>query len=258
MRYVEIMYQPGVKRIAICFSGQPRTWKKCVDTWHNILYHHDRTSHIDVFCHLWDFNTISNATEHADKSSELIPQQELDELITYLKPKKFMIESERTFLPMNLNQAITESSWLSQFYSTNRAATLKKQYEIENDFMYDVVVRSRYDSFYESKISDVYSLIKPNTMHGFHFGWESSTNRGRMGDICWIADSATHDLIADYYLNLGNIDKKWFNELVAEQVFFHYIKKNNINIQAYPWMIKLMRPSQKFSHSKSKDGYETW
>jgi hypothetical protein len=253
------MYQPGVKRIAVCFSGQPRTWKKCTNTWNSILQHHGQATQIDVFCHLWDFNTVSNATEFKGNQSVKVPQEEIDELITFLKPKKVLIESEKTLEPMDPTQAITVPSWLSQFYGINRASRLKKEFEVENDLMYDLVVRARYDTVYQSQVSEIYPFIKPNTMHGFHFGWDTATKRGRMGDICWVADSITYDLIADYFLNLGKIDKKWFGEhVVPEQVFYHYIKKNNIDILCHPWMIQLMRFSQELSYTKTKDGYETW
>lgn len=253
------MYRNGVKRIAVCFSGQPRTWRKCIDTWHNILLQNGRRDHVDVFCHLWNFNTVSNAAGVNNSVSEPVSQEEISELIKFLNPKKILIESEKSFTAQTDTQVISVPSWLSQFYGIMRSARLKKEFEIDNDLMYDVVVRARYDAVYETRISDSYQTVTPNTMHGFHFGWHESSNRGRMGDISWFSDSMTYDIISDYYLNLSLIDKKWFGpDWTPEQVFFHYIKKNNINIESNHWSIKLMRPSQELSFTKSKDGYETW
>lgn len=252
------MFQSGRKRFAICFSGQPRTWRRCIDTWHNVILHNSSDIDVDVFCHVWNFNTISSATGEINPEPEIVSQDEINELLRFLKPKKVLVETEKTFTPHNPSQALIVPSWLSQYYGIMRAARLKKEYEIENDFMYHSVVRARYDAVYESQISGSYLETRPNTMHGFHFGWDQTTNRGRMGDICWIADSATYDIISDYYLNLEFIDQKWFNDPPPEQVFFHYLKKNNINIESNRWTIKLMRPSQDHSFSKNKDGYETW
>ena len=53
------------KRIAICFSGQLRTWRQCVRSWNNILMYDDNRDNVDVFCHIWDFNTVPNSVEYA-------------------------------------------------------------------------------------------------------------------------------------------------------------------------------------------------
>lgn len=278
MGFAEIMLQRGRKRIAICFSGQLRTWRSCIDSWHNILLHNGRDDNIDIFCHLWDYNTLPNCVD-IKQEIQIIDKSEINELLDKLKPKKFLIESKKEFLPHHPDQAMTYSPFLSQFYGIMQAARLKKEYEIENDLMYDAVVRCRYDALYLNRLSDIYSSIDPGYMHGFHIGWDYLTNRGRIGDICWIADSQTYDIIADYYINNRYIDKKWFTtiksskiyqeelkivgeetaQVVPEYVFFHYIKKNKIPIKNYNnWNIKLFRYSKDLSVSENKDGFETW
>lgn len=262
MEFAEIMLPHGRRRIAICFSGQLRTWRSCADSWHNILLHNGRDDNIDVFCHLWDYNTQPNAVDPSQTSVK-IENEEIRELLEVLKPKNYLIEQQKEFKPYKPNQAITTPSFLSQFYGIMKVARLKKEYEIKNDLMYDVVVRARYDSLYLTRLSDMYNSVEPNIMHGFHIGWDYLTNRGRMGDICWMADSQTYDIIADYYINNGNIEKKWFtgfdgNSVTPEWVFFHYLKKNKIELKSYPWEIKLFRYSKDQSFSKDKNGFETW
>jgi len=252
----------GNKRIAICFSGQLRTWRKCINTWDNILKHNGSNDNIDVFCQIWDFNTIPNSVgprgDQTQRDNIIVSKDEIAELIDILKPKKILIESNKDLKPMSEDQAITYSPFLSQFYSIMRASRLKKEYEIENNIMYDVVVRARYDSYYISNISDFYKNVSPRTMHGFHFGWNELKKVGRMGDICWFSDSMTYDVIADYYLNLKYIKKTWFRDVVPESVFFHYLKKSNIIIDNNHWDIKLFRDSKHKSHSKREGGYEIW
>jgi hypothetical protein len=151
---------------------------------------------------------------------------------------------------------------MSQYYGIMRAGQLKKQYEIENDMMYDVVVRARYDAVYLTNISEQYRSVLPETMHGFHLGWDLNNHRGRMGDICWISDSMTYNIISDFYLNLGTIDEKWFKtngDIVIEWVFFHYLKKNKIKLENNNWHIKLFRSSEDHVLIKdNKDGFELW
>jgi hypothetical protein len=262
LQSVATTWNPGVNRIAICFSGQLRTWRKCIPTWIHMLEHEGSRDNIDIFCHFWDFNSVPNSVPDHPKTSIKVDENEIYELLDFLKPKKFLIESERDFPPFSKSQAITHGPFISQFYGIMRAANLKRQYEIENQIMYKGVVRARYDAFYTHNMTDFYRNIHQGTIHGFHMGWNGENFRGRMGDIFWIADSDTYDLIADYYLNLGYIDRKWFtdNETDAtpEWVFFHYLKKNNIRIQNNHWDIKLMRENAELSFAKKEGGFEVW
>ena len=257
MEYAEIMSVTGKNRIAICFSGQPRTWRRCCQTWLQYL----NLDQADIFCHLWDFNTRPNSVAR-DQTPEPVAEAELDELVSILRPKALLVESYKTIRPLKENQALSYPPFLSQFYGILRAARLKKQYEIANQWQYDIVARARYDAYYNEPLINANITVEDNTMHGFHFGWNSQTNRGRIGDIFWMSDSQTYDIIADYYLNLPTVEQKFFlnpNEtLTPEFVFFHYIKKNNIKIQINHWDIKLFRENQENAFSKDKNGYEIW
>jgi len=251
---------PNVK-VALCFSGQPRTWRSCKDTWENIgLYH----KNIDVFCHIWDHNTVPNDTTNI-KVNTPVNAEEIQELLDFLKPKAHIIDSEKQFTPYDPNQAITHPPYLSQYYGVLKAARLKKQYEIVNDFKYDIVVRVRFDSYFPEVIVHDYNQIKKDTLHGFMFNWDVGMARGRVSDIFWFARSEIYDMVADYYLNVSKIDKKWFQQpstidfnYYPETVFFHYIKKYNLNINPHNWNVKLYRESIEQSIAKKEGGYEIW
>ena len=51
-------------KIAVCLSGQPRTWRQCYDTW-NFLFKdlkknenlRETDIEVDYFVHTWDFNS---------------------------------------------------------------------------------------------------------------------------------------------------------------------------------------------------------
>ena len=52
-------------KVAICISGQLRSWEDCYETWiklvNNIKTHPnfiDKDIEFDYFFHIWDFNTI--------------------------------------------------------------------------------------------------------------------------------------------------------------------------------------------------------
>jgi hypothetical protein len=211
---------------------------------------------------MWDFNTDPNSSPSKTSQSVKVDPKEIEELLAILQPKKFVIESERDFNIGSSTQAIQYKPFMSQYYGIMRAGQLKKDYEIENNIMYDVVARARYDAVYLTNVSDQYKSVLSGTMHGFHFGWSVDNNRGRIGDIFWFCDSMTYNIISDFYLNLGTIDVKWFKtngDLIIEWVFFHYIKKNKIEIENNNWNIKLFRSSEDHVLIKDeKNGFELW
>lgn len=263
LQYVATLFNPGVNKVAVCFSGQLRTWRKCKETWIHILEHGGKRDNVDVFCHIWDYNTVPNSVPGADKSPRLVDSAEIQEVLDILKPKKFLVESYREFPPFSKTQAITHGPFISQFYGIMRCANLKRQFEIDNNIQYKAVVRARFDAFYTHNMTEFYRNVHAMTMHGFHMGWSPTEFKGRMGDIFWIADSETYDLIADYYINLGYIDKKWFESpdhtgFTPEFVFYHYLKKNNIRLQNNHWDVKLYRESANLSFSKQGGGFEIW
>ena len=68
-------------RIALCFSGQLRTWRKTIAQFRKFIgILEDKGHTVDVFCHMWNFNTYPNAI--AQKSIDLSSQQivEQDEI----------------------------------------------------------------------------------------------------------------------------------------------------------------------------------
>jgi hypothetical protein len=123
-------------KIAVCLSGQPRTIKY---TYKNILDHFSNYD-VDYFCQSWDFNTYKYnipGVHVAWSSEEDVDHHELISNLNLYNPKKYIIQKKGAEpLPVG---------WGSLFYSTTVANFLKKQYEIENNFRYDAVVKSRYD-----------------------------------------------------------------------------------------------------------------
>jgi len=253
---------PARNKVAVCFSGQIRTWRKCVDSWKHILKVLGQED-ADVFCHLWDYNTIPNSITKDDREGKLVEQEEINAILNILQPKKFLVESRRDFKPYNANQPIDFPGFLSQYYGIMRSANLKREYEIENDFRYSAVARSRYDILYTEAVTGMYHNMKPGTMKTMGMIWDAEKHRGRISDLFWVADSDSYDIIADYYINQYYMNKDMFprkpEEMIyPETIFFHYIKKNNITMIPNFWELKVMRESLELSHTKKEGGYEVW
>ena len=142
-------------KIAICLSGQPRTIDYSAP---NILQYFSGEHEYDFFCHAWNYNTYkrkkSNPApgEHPVYWDEdtLVDTAWIEEKINSYKPKKFAVESVHALNPLlaRLTGHRMRFPWDSLTYSIMCANNLKKQYEIENNFRYDFVVRSRYDMIF--------------------------------------------------------------------------------------------------------------
>lgn len=246
-------------KLALCLSGQLRTWRKCIDTWHNIYGGYD----IDIFCHTWDVNTLPNNVYHKSRENqklEYIAKEEIEEFKSLVKPKKMVVDPYRVFPKISNDLAISDSNYLSQYYGIMQAAQLKRDYEIENDIVYDLVIRSRYDLFFKNDVSQSFRKLRENTFHGFHFGW-GSTHEGRIGDMFWFADSYAYNIIARFYHGLRSIKKSNFvsTTLNPEMVLFYYLKKNNIKLEVENfWDIKIFRGSEKAVSNKEAGSHEIW
>jgi len=237
-------------KIAICISGQLRTWDKCYQNVFKIIKKLQRTgSNVDFFCHSWDFESNSNPIIVSTAKDEMIPHDKniLDEVVSIYKPKDYLFENYEK------NKQVAEFIksegyryknktpivWSSQqFYSLMRAAEMKRKYEIDNGFEYDVCIRLRYDQYIqEHEIDYIISMIlnvKPNTVMTMHNRLHQTYPFTVYGDVFWMCNSLTYDKIASFYRALPAIDNNLFAEGMGtppENVLTHYIKDLNIKNQ---------------------------
>jgi hypothetical protein len=251
-------------RIAVCFSGQSRTWRECYDSWNKLFTQMSLSPkfinekiEIDYFVHVWDFNTIpphlwqSMGFPQINFAKEYypVPKEEIDYLINILKPKKFLIESSdvsdsrkrivdlkaiKNYPEHNRNGAII--SWASsQLYGIMRSAELKRDYEIENEFEYDVCIRMRYDACITDDnikilINDFNPPLKKKTIYSMHSANQVPFPHDLVGDIFFYADSFTYDILCSFYNWISVIrgDVMWHGVKI-EEVFAYYIRMFNIN-----------------------------
>jgi len=190
-------------RIALCISGQPRFWKRCHENWLLNLFPRMEK---DVFFHLWDYNNTSN-----NDSYYTIDESEKDDILNILNPKKYVFDSRHInpagphVIPNTYFVSSPIGWWChSQYYSMWHSSRLKRSYEIENSFEYDLVFRIRTDLVFTSPIN--YHSIEPNTVYTVGNGYVSQHNRFMVADTFFYADSFTFDQISEYYFSLKFID----------------------------------------------------
>lgn len=241
-------------RVALCFSGQLREWKKAEPTIKKFIQGFNIPP--DIFMHAWDFNSTSHAVKLVTgiQKEEITPIQkiELEELKTSYNPKKLQVESfekcrlieERlhckikSILDLKIDQELQQSPyWLGgQYYGVNRAGLLKTNYEIENLFYYDLVIRMRYDTFLTNKFIEFFfrnDTYRPDslTLYTTHYKVDGTFPFMRVGDIFFFSDSLTYNIISDYVNHLPYVfDAVGLKHLSPEHYFGFYIRSSYINI----------------------------
>jgi len=246
-------------RIAICFSGQLRTWYNCTNGWLSLIEKISTTlnAEVDIFCHTWDYNgnpqrIRSGIIEHnrinndnIDLGNFKISEEEIENFKKIMNPISFKIEGEES----NINkenetfkkfERINQNGkpiihWSSaQYYSLMMSSFLKKKYEIENGFKYDICFKMRYDLFFDNhqinyfiSQSEDLNIPKYNTINSCH------CSHLKIGDIFWYSDSLTFDRVTDFYRWIPTFSDRCFPNrkyILPENVLFFYIKMLKINI----------------------------
>lgn len=268
-------------KIAFCFSGQIRTWRKCLPTWKKLIEaieNHFQTK-IDFFSHTWNFNThphIVIADTWTSPQYTLVSDQELQEYKESLNCVNFQVDDfeksvSRYYNLQHISRAINFSeqnlkpvnlSWAaSQFYSVMRSANLKKQYEVQNNIIYDIVFRLRNDLYFTDENIDQFvtrndppqrkpDLHYPeyNSIYSCHTGTDHKWPFIRLGDIFFYANSLTFDRMCDFYrwlphLELYNIDP----QISTEHSLFYYAKMMKIKIKPISIDPKICRTEEYIS-----------
>lgn len=172
-------------RIAILLSGYPRKY--------DVAYQSLKAPYIDkhqcdVFVHSW------YAPEKVDNSVYA-------GLIDTFKPTKMLLETQRIF-----DTSTQRDQWnlllqntLSQFYSLYKSNQLKCDYENENGFKYDFVIRMRTDLRIKRPIE--VSEISPNRLAIYNW---TQLSFGYMGvsDVFAIGPSNLMDVYTDFFTKI--------------------------------------------------------
>lgn len=164
-------------KIALCFSGQPRFIEEVAPSIkENVIGDYD----VDIFAHLWfDDGLQSKPYKYGGSGKwkdQRISSDAINKFVEIYNPKKILIQSSKKFLDSNLSDnylaSLKRYKWgaidnpeepnfnvrdvnniISYYYSLQKVNTLKKEYEYDNDFKYDIVIKIRTDSIVHNKIS---------------------------------------------------------------------------------------------------------
>lgn len=209
-------------KIAFCFSGQLRNVYSTYEQWFrpnviDVNKEHD----IDFFGHSWfDKNSVGSVYKAANRVRDAVdanapvPHNIIQQIYDCYNPVAIKLQrqvefDEKDYNDRKLPDAVPLNG-LSRACSIFKVAELKRQHETDNNFVYDVVVFTRYD--FQLKEPFNFSMVKEQAV--YHPGYSPHGF-----NVCYAMGPSQ---IMDYYSALyPNIDKVyrsgvvWCDELLA-------------------------------------------
>jgi hypothetical protein len=193
-------------KIAVCLSGQPRVLEYALPSIQDFF---SGNYEFDFFCHAWNYNTYKRLNTNAGvgeqpvywTGDEPVDVKHLEQLLLKLNPKKYAIQG-----PEVLDNR--RFGWDSLFFSLMYANYLKKSYEIENDFRYDFVVRTRYDiTYFPKRRFQLTALANKDNYHDiYHLHCNRMSyeyNRINASDTVFYGSSLAMDFMSDVYRDIN-------------------------------------------------------
>lgn len=187
-----------MRRIAVCISGQPRTWRTALKN--SMKFFNSSGAQVDYFYHTWkDTEDCINPSVPQHKRNFISVLDEIPKINKLLSPKKYAVDPVLIGRHeiYNLNDR-----WMNIFYSMGRSIQLKKDYEIEHNFTYDLVVKSRFDIIYNPEIDfpDMLFDIPSLYMLSTHCEpMQIEYGRYNFNDIVMFSNSISMDIMSSVF-----------------------------------------------------------
>lgn len=249
-------------KIALCFSGQPRFIEQgYVGISREIMNNRD----VDVFAHLWfDDKLQSEPYKYGGDGGwvdQRIDSSAIDKFIDLYKPVSIKVEGSKRFEDQRLVEGYQPSinrykrgaidnpkepdfarrdinNIISYYYSLNQVNILKKQYEYDKNFKYDLVIKLRTDVIINSSID--FSRVQKNTIYYSEMGQPD----GMISDWLDYGDSRSMDVFMTPFSNLdlliddsiNKTDGAWCCEMI------HRMAIDRFGVMCSPQNINLALP----------------
>ena len=181
-------------RIAVCLSGQLRKWHLGAKNqkWFWTTANRDVVE-VDFFAHTWNYSwdRAGVSQEYIERS---IDEQEIQDFKNTFQPKGLIVDS------IQQNEFRGNDHWSALFYSLSKSLILKKEYELEHNFKYDVVVKSRPDLIFSPDDTFACPRMVNNVIHSTHGGhMPMEFNMFNINDCVFYGNSYTMDLLINLY-----------------------------------------------------------
>ncbi len=150
---------------------------------------------VDYFMHCWDTDTW----RHPHKPRNFKPLDskhgDYEKIVNAYNMKSAVLEeySDDKFI----------LAWDPLFYSFSKSVALKRQYELDNDFEYDLVIKARLDTVYNpaSKFPYLNECVNQRTVYAPYniMQFSNEFNYWNFDDVIFYGHSNTMDIVADIY-----------------------------------------------------------
>ena len=178
-------------KIAVCMSGQLRQWEIAKEN--QKWFWETSGVEIDYFIHTWDYSGDREGVSQPYITRD-VSRKEFDKLVDWYKPKGCMFDDRKQdFFYAN-------DHWSSLFYSMAHSMMLKRQYEIDNDFEYDLVIKTRPDVVFDPRYHFSWEPLEDNILFATQGGlMESEFHMFNTNDMVFYGKSYTMDLVIPMY-----------------------------------------------------------
>ena len=223
-------------RIALLLPGHPRTYKQTYESLKKNLL--DVYQQVDIFIWCWDElgfwtpdNSDGSVPEYGIYGSSGKVNQE--DLLNLYKPKAFKIEkiSDHKQKILNFQDKIIEKRYphvrpfnnVSCWYGIYKCDLLRRKYEEENGFTYDIVVRGRFDLELTKPLTLTDRFTFPSDIWG-------NPNADGYDDSIFFGSGSTMKDICDLVANIEEIAKgivRWD----SHSAFKYWVDKHYPNFE---------------------------
>lgn len=198
------MENDSTYRIAICISGQLRSYKSCIENskrYFETINIPNKKIQIDYFFHTWDINTwsMSDAERNTGEFNTHDTYSDID--IQYIKSTINVIDYKIESYYGYRQYSDISNIWSGLFYSMKSCNDLKSKHEMNNKFTYDLVIKTRFDIIHPlDSVFPVHDL-EENTAYA---AWEievfpNEYNLLHFQDVIFYGNSKTIDSVCNIY-----------------------------------------------------------
>jgi hypothetical protein len=218
--------------VALCFSGQSRTFEYCSESVKN-FFKSDRGNKFYYFGHTSNKNNFKGRFE-LNNEVGMVLNEELDisdlccRMNNAYNFKRLTVEPEIPHCPAHwMNQSL-----YSQMYSNY----LKQQFELEHNMMFELVIRLRFDLCFPEgkKFEDCVNFALQEKTLYTHFGlMRNEFVLPNPNQIIHFGTSLTMDLVDSFYNSMHNNS---FNKLVGHSHDNLCFERVGDGAMLYKWM----------------------
>lgn len=219
-------------KVAICFSGQVRFFKKSFDLIKKNLLDIYKP---DVFIHTWyscAYEDKQFESTNCKISQGAYKIQDIVECIKLYAPVSTLIEEPKRFFSFGYNTL--ENNLCSMLCSIHNSNDLKSNNELILGQKYDWVVRMRFD----------WALVQPLNLEQLdntfvyipdYISTTSNPNNPHVNDQLAIGSSQNMDIYAESYKNYLTLKANNIQTGAGENIIYNTLKTGNVSCRELPW-----------------------